>query len=323
MRTTLNLIFFLLLLSPASAGTGWPGVPYVQAKVYLYNLKGALFGKHSPVKDLKPDPTMVMPGKVLTPEQLVELQKFLKGDLALLQEGLAGCYIPHHAIVFYDAQNTPVAWMSVCFMCTGIRLYHPVPRPAKVVYNKKTEADAYRKIEVLKKIVTGAGLPVFDRPEEYNKFDTRRLAAENIKTIVDSAFVAKYFPEKFPITSLHGIISTTDSLPMIETQRFEKQNASGDVFVFSEVKYQSSRFWFSGRKGSEVYLDQAQIADQEIVLIEAFKIGTDVEKLFRSQGITETALPEKLMITNGVNRAIRFSFDGFTITGYELFTVLP
>lgn len=58
-------------------------------------------------------------GALLTDEQVGRL---LEAESRRFQpRGVAGCYSPHNAFVFYDAEKKPVAFLKICFDCLGAR----------------------------------------------------------------------------------------------------------------------------------------------------------------------------------------------------------
>src|SRR5688572_29171625 len=112
------LLMLLVQWNPALAGgSHWPGVKYSYAKVYLYNVNGDLRGNHQILKEGKLDKTVQGEGKKLSDEQASKLEKIFASGPAIdeLVVGLSGCYIPRHAIVYYDEKDKPVASMSICF----------------------------------------------------------------------------------------------------------------------------------------------------------------------------------------------------------------
>ncbi|MCW3084092.1 MAG: OmpA/MotB domain protein [Bacteroidetes bacterium] len=55
----------------------------------------------------------------LSPAQADTLLMILN-DKSTFREGESGCFFPHHAFVFYDAANKPVAYVNICFNCQQI-----------------------------------------------------------------------------------------------------------------------------------------------------------------------------------------------------------
>ncbi|MEO1054205.1 MAG: hypothetical protein AAFX87_26435, partial [Bacteroidota bacterium] len=93
-------------------------------------------------------------------------------------QGLAKCYSPHHALVFYDKENRPVASLSFCFYCSGIRIYPSIPALAKlkIDYGSRTDeewqkfnAHAEAELNKLKKVMEALDLPVYDDMADYKK----------------------------------------------------------------------------------------------------------------------------------------------------------
>lgn len=51
-----------------------------------------------------------------------QVSRLLKAESRRFQpRGRAGCYLPHNAFVFYDAEKKPVAFLEICFDCIGAR----------------------------------------------------------------------------------------------------------------------------------------------------------------------------------------------------------
>ncbi|MFI5205152.1 MAG: hypothetical protein ACHQF2_11705, partial [Flavobacteriales bacterium] len=148
----------------------WPGVEYKSVKVYLYNLDDRLFGQHQPVKENKLDTTIIQPGATLTPEQVNQVLKVSNENTNLLELGLSSCFLPHHAIVFFDANEKPVAYISICFMCDAARFYPYKKLNEKEVSNPKKEKVVLDQLDRLKKLVLEAGLPVYKDSPGYNAY---------------------------------------------------------------------------------------------------------------------------------------------------------
>jgi hypothetical protein len=51
-----------------------------------------------------------------------QVKRLLKAEARRFRSrGVAGCYSPHNAFVFYDAEKRPVAFLEICFDCIGSR----------------------------------------------------------------------------------------------------------------------------------------------------------------------------------------------------------
>ncbi len=58
-------------------------------------------------------------GALLSAQQVKRLLKAEARRRA--PRGVAGCYSPHNAFVFYNAEKKPVAFLEICFDCIGSR----------------------------------------------------------------------------------------------------------------------------------------------------------------------------------------------------------
>lgn len=51
-----------------------------------------------------------------------QISRLLRAESRRFQpRAVAGCYSPHNAFVFYDAEKQPVAFLEICFDCMGAR----------------------------------------------------------------------------------------------------------------------------------------------------------------------------------------------------------
>jgi hypothetical protein len=94
--------------------------------------------------------------RYLTTSETVELANLVTGEHNPPAE--AGCYEPHHGFIFYDANDSIVAYLEVCLMCKKAR-YLP--------YKDLAENWDY---EGLNKFISKIGLPVFNNIDECEKY---------------------------------------------------------------------------------------------------------------------------------------------------------
>jgi len=101
----------------------WPGVKYAEVRAYAWPTKTRLDDEAEEVilKDMSlKDGVINKNGTKLSAEQTKRLLKAVTGKH---ESNLASkCHIPHNAFVFYDAEKKPVAFVEVCFTCTGTRI---------------------------------------------------------------------------------------------------------------------------------------------------------------------------------------------------------
>lgn len=207
--------FFSAHAQKGRYAAAWPGINYKSIRVFAYNLDNQLLGKYQPVKNGQLDPTIVQPGALLNKDQEIRLLALLNGDTQVLNDGLAGCYEPHHAIVFYDENGHIVASVDVCFLCEGIRFY-PAKKYVKrqAVYNKTTESQARELGSKIKELIKETNVPVFENTQEYSRFGQSlcRNQHQTIKLEQPIKSVVKSFSDHSYIIKNYKTNSQMDSL---------------------------------------------------------------------------------------------------------------
>lgn len=102
--------------SPAAAGASWPPAGYTTVRAFVYDCEA----EHRNMSFWRKDGGMHTgvinaPGAVLTPAQVKRVVATANTPAPLKK--YKPCYVPHHAFVFYDAADKPVATLEVCFTC--------------------------------------------------------------------------------------------------------------------------------------------------------------------------------------------------------------
>jgi len=134
----------------------WPAMEFSYVKLYLYNL------------DNKGVPQIIEKGQLhesafnpagfrLSEDQKGRIQGAI--NQTRMEHDHASCYIPHHGFVYYNNDDKPVAWLSVCFMCSGY------------VFSPDIKVE-FIDLDELKNIIQEAKLPIFkdlDEAEKYKK----------------------------------------------------------------------------------------------------------------------------------------------------------
>jgi len=96
----------------------WPGAHFPEVRAYAYNLEGK--GPQAIIEKGKLRETATnKAGVLLTPRQVHRLIAAITGTHPKHPHAL--CFTPRHAFVFYDASQTPRAWVEVCFECLNNR----------------------------------------------------------------------------------------------------------------------------------------------------------------------------------------------------------
>jgi hypothetical protein len=116
----MNRVLFLLLFSAASllAEAPWPGVPYQEVRAFAwFDGRPHIHTEDGLIRDDMSfvDGVINKEGAVLNADQVKRLLK--AESRRWKQQRTPGCYNPHNAFVFFDADHRPVAYLEVCFDC--------------------------------------------------------------------------------------------------------------------------------------------------------------------------------------------------------------
>jgi len=309
------LLFLALLinvnLTLAGGGT-WPGIKYSYAKVYLYNVDGNLRGSHQILKEGKLDKTVQGEGKKLSLEQTSKLEKIFASGAAIdeLVNGLSGCYIPRHAIVYYNEKDEPVASMSICFECEGIRFYSPSYPRNHYSSNEKLVKKAQEKLKEIKAIVESLGIKTeFKMEETTTSKDTIVITNRGTMNITDNRAIDSIFPNKITYQNyFKECILDNDTVTI---HKDEKYTYGGEKFTFITVMKGNSSFYFSGPE-ENASLETASIAWTDVQFSKKLKIGMSLDEIMSFilvyDGISN---PEELTIqnTDGTKKITFFLFE--------------
>ena len=156
MRTPLANSFALVAVAllccvSCSSNRAWPPKDYTEVRAFLYNLdsddslpcvtKGRLDASMTDTNGVR-----------LTEAQVARFLTAVTGKHP--EHGAAGCYVPHHAYIFYDQKHRIVGWAELCFGCLNYRASSP-------------GAPAVFDIFALQDLTVELGLPVLKKEADY------------------------------------------------------------------------------------------------------------------------------------------------------------
>ncbi|MCF6242729.1 MAG: SdiA-regulated domain-containing protein, partial [Bacteroidales bacterium] len=158
-------------------------IDYAYAKAYMYNFNSDLNAKYQIIKDGKIDETALPSEKRLSAKQIEQLIDLTNKKVEGLITGLSKCFNPHHAIVFFDNSDKPIASVMFDFNCEAIRV-----QPKKISKKRRkelSEKEINKLLNILKeyrKITDELNCPVFNTVAEYQYYKKNELA-KNIKNL--------------------------------------------------------------------------------------------------------------------------------------------
>jgi hypothetical protein len=135
----------------------YPMTPFMTVRGFAFNRgKKGRPDCHTPLnKDGTLCKSVEKPGVVLNAAQQKRLLALL-GTRKTFGDGETKCFIPHHGFVFYDKEDKPVAQVSICFLCAGLRASPRLPaQPKNPRYSGLGEAG----MKNLRQLCADVGLP--------------------------------------------------------------------------------------------------------------------------------------------------------------------
>lgn len=154
---------------PAKRRSGFPGVPFEEVRMFAFDLSVS----DRPICERPLDPdgspcaTVVQPGVALNDAQTKTLLALFKKKSSWGTG--ASCFLPHHGFVFYDGEGTPVAEISVCFLCEMMATTPAIPKA-----KRRGDGNEYglgpKAMTALRGLCTELGLPKCDatKPTDFD-----------------------------------------------------------------------------------------------------------------------------------------------------------
>ncbi len=182
-RTFIFLLLFTLIFQANAQKKDWPYIDYAYAKAYMYNFNSDLNSHYQIIKNETIDETALPSEKTLSKKQIDELIDLTNKKIDGLIIGLSKCFNPHHAVVFFNKTNKPVASIMFDFECEAIRV-----QPLKITKKRKkelSEKEINKQMQILsayRYLIDELSCPVFNTIEEYKYYRKTELS-KNIKNL--------------------------------------------------------------------------------------------------------------------------------------------
>ncbi|MCB9188917.1 MAG: hypothetical protein H6600_08135 [Flavobacteriales bacterium] len=286
--TTL-LLLIVLAQNSFAGGFHFPDEEYAYAKLYYYNLEEIrtkpdfyIYSAESGWAKSLLDPNITSSNGLA--ENMEKL--FLYGADGLIH-GLSGCFIPRHGLVYFNDKDEPVASLSICFECEGVRMWTKSKGNIKAKSTgsvKRSESQ----INTLRNFVEKEGMIISDKLEDYN----------TLLTNVGATITMEYYQLDQEIVNV-----TYDSVLLWNrAHSFEKDinveyAAGGDKYEFAELKLPNGTLIQFDGNGPSAKMVEARILDEEVVLPNGVHLGSSLDDVMNTLTIYDgPAYPELITI---------------------------
>lgn len=311
MKSFLLLFLSIWTIFPIFADKGFhfPDEDYAYAKIYYYNL-GEI--KTQPDTYIYNDQdgwakSLVDPNLISSHGLAENMEKlFLYGADGLLT-GLSGCFIPRHGLVYFDENDQPVASLSICFECEGIRMWTKSKGKIKPKSSGSVER-AENQIGTLRTFLKKEEVIVSDDPDDYDGIQknttTSDLTDEEFNRRFDKKIAqiekeihAKTLLEKKP----HGVISVEqeqldkkivnayyqqvcswNSKNSFKKEIEIKYTLGGDKYEFAKLYMNDGTVLMFDGVDSTSKMVEAKIFSPDIILPNNIHVGSPVKDVLQT-----------------------------------------
>lgn len=270
---TLILVFNCSLFISAKSFI-FPDVSYSYINVYYFNINNTTSRPasyvYNPTDGFAKD--TLKAAFTIQKDTKTKLSQILSKGVDGLLIGLSGCFIPRHGLVFYDDKNNPVASLSICFECGGIRIWSSKSGTAKTKATKLNEKLVEQQMTDLKNVLTASSVLVFDNHNDYILKLNKKEKNTATMTINDNSYVSDLV--KYATLDVFKLWVTDKDNMYIDTAK--KYTAGGDKYEFRRLRIGVNTFLFESVQPNAILAD-ATIKSREIRLPNGIQVGQTKE----------------------------------------------
>lgn len=290
-------------------------ISYEYAEIYYFNTDFPLKERpqHYLVKDGIYATSKIGNGIRVNERFIDNLNQILSRGVDELYTGLSKTFVPKTGLIFYDSLDQPVATLSICTDCEGLRWWPENIIDAKRV-KKMNLKKAEKQIQDLKDLLK-TEVFVFDRQEDFHNFaDTSSTLKNTSQMDIKANMVQPILKEEVLEVDINKWMLNDEEL---KKDSIGKITHGGDEFFFKELRTKTlkSKFLFSDVDDSS-YLIDATIIDPFIQLPNGMQVGMSQNHFFEKLGVIiempEQGLPKKINVSDGFHR-YEFSFEKNTL----------
>lgn len=300
--TLISFCFFMSSLSFAG-GFRWPNVEYEYARLFLMNIP--FNSPENMDNDVYANgiyaKTKIGDGIDLSTDFLNVMHGALAGGADELVNGLSGCYIPRHGIIYFDRLGKPVASFTLCLECEKISFWSDNALPEfHTDYDqydiKKAEAQAKSIIDLF----IAQKVPYFESPLAYEAYISSSKDYETLGEIFitnpdyDSSFKNPYSMKEVLTWEMKS--SRPIKFTLSEENSTSENGKSTNYRVMHDDK--KNKFKFSEGQLAQNFVE-AEIHSNKIKLPNGVSIGMSVGEVQNSFGVYDgVAWPEHIQVTS-------------------------
>lgn len=296
----IKLKLLIILLLPTyffGSSFKFPNETFEYAKIFYFNL-GEIKTKPDYYIYSEEDgfaKSIMGSGKLSSQELTVSIQKLFSKTHEGLINGLSGCFIPRHGIVYFDKNDQPVASLSICFECEAIRMWTKSTGKIKSK-NLKTIAGAATQIIQLKALLQNEKIIVSDNPSDYIS-----LMTESVTMRVDT------LDAKIVQPTFQQALNWFSEAPTISQKT--KISNGGERYNFGELLLDNETNFLFLNDRTDAILGEAIIKSAKVKLPNGIMIGqTTAQVLSTLKNYIGPTQPKELTIEDASHKIV-YTFE--------------
>jgi hypothetical protein len=281
----------------------FPDESYAYAKLYYFNIQEIrtrpddyIYSEESGFAN-----SIVFEVEMRNSEIPNHISRMLANDKDGMLNGLSGCFIPRHGIVYFDKENKPIASISICFECEAIRLW--TNKQGRIrSKNKKTIKDVEQKMFDLKTMFEKESIIVSEKLDDYISILQDNEAIPTITITMDS------LPSEIVSVTFQDAQQWFTKHP--EVDKTVKYTAGGDKYEFGTLKIDGNTKFLFMDVHPDSKLGEATIHSDVVVLPNGIKIGSSLEEVMNTLLIYDgPSNPEIITLKDKDYKKIVYTFE--------------
>lgn len=294
-------LFLFILLSAWNMDARsfhFPDVEYAYAKIYYFNL-GEIKTRPDDYIYSKEDgfaKSISGEGKISSKALTSNIEKLFLYHKDGLLNGLSGCYIPRHGIIYFDENDTPVASLSICFECEAIRMWTIKKGKIKSSNPKATEGES--QLNTLKNFILKEDIMVSKDLEAYDKLINQPVMITMTLERLDTSITQATYDEV-------KAWCTAEIKEGVDT----KYTGGGEKYEFGTIQLSSNTKFIFYDKTVNAKLGEAYIDNSFVVLPNGIHVGSSLEDVMNTLLVYDGPSNPSVIILEDEFNKIVYTFE--------------
>lgn len=299
MKTFALLLILLTTWQINAKSFHFPDMEYAYVKIYYFNLEEITSRPDDYIYTDESGFAKSIEGEgVISSKALpANIEKLFLYKKDGLLNGLSGCYIPRHGVVYFNDKDEPIASLSICFECEAIRMWTKEKGKIKSSNPKATEGES--QLEALKMFLKKEGIEVHKDLKNYRGFKNNSKATITLTMEkVDTSITQVTFQDAINWFRIAPRAS-------VDTE----YTAGGDQYNFGVLEIEpSTKLLFHSNK-TDAKLGEATINSEQVTLPNGVHIGSSLDDVMGTFLVYDGPSNPSVITLQDATYKIVYTFD--------------